>query len=376
MIELTEEQINIVHRDLSNGGLKSVDLLDDVLDHVCCSIESFMERGMDFESAYSSAKDEVCPEDGWEEIQEHTDYLIKFKHHIVMRKFMQAVGITGAFLIFIGAIFKLANWPEAGVAIVTGYVIVTLIQLPVMLFLNWRESVNRAQKLMHVLGFISGFMIVNGVIYKVQHWPGAAVMLYGGVALFVLGFIPAYFYNSKHENLMPSSPLNAVIVLLVVSSLFVAFGTKNDAKIFIREFAELNRMTEMKVEKQRSTRLITDSTVRSKVIALEQLIDAYQEELLTKGEMDVDGHFNWEKAGYFQKINKKDAHYLIGDPVRIGEIQSALIDLKKDLKNKNSFGFSLEDEFHWAQSRMDFSPTMIHYYRLSLLEMELASINI
>lgn len=48
------------------------------------------------------------------------------------------------------------------------------------------------KKAMYVLGSISAFLLVAGLMFKFQHWPGASVMLVTGGVLFNLVFLPMY----------------------------------------------------------------------------------------------------------------------------------------------------------------------------------------
>lgn len=383
MIELTEEQIDFVHNDLISGGLESTDLVEDVLDHVCCFIEESMENGIDFDKAFELSKGEVCPDEGWEEIQIHTDYLIKFKHHIIMRKFMHIVGIVGALFIFIGAIFKMQHWPGAMVVLLTGYAIVSLIQLPIMLVTNYRESTKNLQKIMHVIAFVSGFSIISGVIWKVAHWPGAGVMLFGGVLLFILIFLPLYLINSNKDQLIPASPLNTVIVLLVVSSLFVAFGTKNETGYFIRHIDEFNRSLEATIEPLKANRKVEDSVLLLKIVALEADISEMQGALpvyLENGDLDK----NFARVHIPVFTSKKDImegnSLGVLSKINFKELNNKLNVIKSSLDHPNAFGYQLPegvyphfngDDRTWADSY----PAMIVYYKLTQLEKDLAALN-
>ncbi len=53
-----------IKADLVSRGLTYNRLLDDLLDHVCCMVEEYMEEGADFESSYSQVLDpsaDACP---------------------------------------------------------------------------------------------------------------------------------------------------------------------------------------------------------------------------------------------------------------------------------------------------------------------------
>jgi len=45
----------------------------------------------------------------------------------------------------------------------------------------------------NVLGYVSIALVATGILFKLQHWPGAAIMLMCGVVLLNFGFLPLHF---------------------------------------------------------------------------------------------------------------------------------------------------------------------------------------
>ena len=54
---------------------------------------------------------------------------------------------------------------------------------------------------MYILGTVSSMLFVIGALFKIQHWPGAGVMLTLGLAAFGAIFIPlfAIYHYKKSE---------------------------------------------------------------------------------------------------------------------------------------------------------------------------------
>lgn len=57
------------------------------------------------------------------------------------------------------------------------------------------------KKIMYSLGFVATFLITTGLLFKVQHWPGAAIMLTLGIALLNFGFLPMFFYDRYKRSI-------------------------------------------------------------------------------------------------------------------------------------------------------------------------------
>lgn len=131
-MELTTSQITYIKHDLHKRGIAIQDLADSLLDHICCVLEDSPET--DFHQAYNKAV-EAFGEEGIQKVQEETLLLLILKKDLTMKKTM------------------------------------------------------------FVLGYIAVFLSTTGLLFKLQHWPGAAVMLTLGIALLNFGFLPMYFYG-------------------------------------------------------------------------------------------------------------------------------------------------------------------------------------
>lgn len=59
---------------------------------------------------------------------------------------------------------------------------------------------------MHILGFISVFLITTGITFKMMHWPGAGVSLVAGVFLFNIGYLPLYFIERYKKSIQKADP--------------------------------------------------------------------------------------------------------------------------------------------------------------------------
>lgn len=56
---------------------------------------------------------------------------------------------------------------------------------------------------MYLIGYLGVFLSTSGLVFKMQHWPGAGIMLVSGVAILNLGYFPAYFahlYKKDSES--------------------------------------------------------------------------------------------------------------------------------------------------------------------------------
>src|SRR5688572_5098760 len=94
-MKLTREQIEFIREHIQQNGIITHSLQDDVLDHVCCTLEGIDEREMDFPSAFKQAVQEVAP-NGLKNLQRETSRLLNSPIMINMKKFMFILGSMSA----------------------------------------------------------------------------------------------------------------------------------------------------------------------------------------------------------------------------------------------------------------------------------------
>lgn len=53
----------------------------------------------------------------------------------------------------------------------------------------------------NLLGYLSIALFASGLVCKLQHWPGAGIMLILGLALLNFGYLPLLFLVRKRREL-------------------------------------------------------------------------------------------------------------------------------------------------------------------------------
>jgi hypothetical protein len=201
MAELSDTEIEILNREINKQGLTYTQLQKELLDHLCCDIEAKMDEGREFLKAYEEVRQRL-ENNRIQEIQEETLLLINQKYRM-MKKFMYILGTIAPSLLIIGAIFKLQHWPGASVLIVLGSFLLAAVYLPVFAMVSIRDTRKREKKVnktLYVAGVITGFIFITGVLFKIMHWPGAGVALTVSVLLTVAVFIPILVVHALKDK--------------------------------------------------------------------------------------------------------------------------------------------------------------------------------
>ncbi|HEX9979612.1 MAG TPA: hypothetical protein VGB50_03490 [Flavobacterium sp.] len=138
-MELTAEHISFIRLDISNRGVTMDDLADSLVDHICCAIEN--DPGTDFHNAYCNALG-AFGIGGLQKIQDETTYLLILKREIIMKKTMFVLGYIAAFLSTTGLLFKVQHWPGASIMLTLGIVLLNFGFLPMYFMQRYKQAVN------------------------------------------------------------------------------------------------------------------------------------------------------------------------------------------------------------------------------------------
>lgn len=188
MCLLDKSQIAIIVADVEKASITFSHLKDDLIDHICCEVEQEIERGKNFEDAYNIVKQQAGI-NVLHKIQEDTRYLTD-KNYRTMKKTMKTTGLIAMILLAISTVFKIMHWPGAGPMLVLGFVNLALIFLPITIILNYRSIKANKNLAAHILGLLGGMVFMVGVLFKIMHWPTGNILLSFGW-LFLIGiFLP------------------------------------------------------------------------------------------------------------------------------------------------------------------------------------------
>lgn len=222
MAELTEKEIRRLNREIQKQGLTYMELQQELLDHLCCDVEAEMEEGLEFVMALEKVRKEMG-RDRIQQIQEETLLLINQKYRI-MKKFMYILGIIAPSMLIIGTVFKVQHWAGAGVMLVLSLFILGAIYLPVFVMVKIRDTREEGKKVnmpMYIFGLIAGIIFIAGAMFKIQHWPGAGIMitLSGFVTVFI--FIPILVIQAVKDK--KHQVQNFTILIFVLCFVAITF---------------------------------------------------------------------------------------------------------------------------------------------------------
>lgn len=230
MYTLSEQQIDFILLDIKNRGVEMEDLQLNLLDHICCILESECKPEDNFETIYQQTISRFFRKE-LKEIEEETLLLLTFKNYYAMKKTMLVSGTTAVIFLMAGSLFKLMHWPGAGAMLVLGVFLLSLIFLPLLFLTKSKEAASSQNKVVIGLGAFVGILYCLSTLFKVMHWPGASILWFSTVGLSAFAFIPLYFFTGiKNPDTKTTTIVTSILLVGATSILFMLLNVRPPKK--------------------------------------------------------------------------------------------------------------------------------------------------
>ena len=214
MSRISDQDIDFIMKDLANRGLNMPVLKDELCDHICCLLEKMDD--VDFHSAYKKLIDSF-EEDTFRNLQHKTELSTNIKYQ-KMKKTMFISGITGTFFVVIGAFLNSNNISFGGLCFALGSVLIILGFLPLFFFTGYQELKERKNVILPLVGYITLSLMILGVLFRVQHWPGARVIATIMYLFALIVFLPLYLVSVFKKTAELKSYLGYLFMIILISA--------------------------------------------------------------------------------------------------------------------------------------------------------------
>jgi hypothetical protein len=227
MYALSEQQIDFILNDIKIRGVEMEDLQLNLLDHICCIIEYELEQEGDFKNFYHKTIPKFFKKE-LKEIEEETKLLLTFKNYYAMKKTMNTVGLIASISIVLGAIFRFQHILGANVLLILGVIMISFVFLPLMFTLKLRESTEKRDRTILLLGCVISILMVIGTTFKLMHWPGSNVLLGASMVCLLFAFVPIYLFTGLRNPITKVNTLVNAILIIAGSGLLMSLSTNTN----------------------------------------------------------------------------------------------------------------------------------------------------
>jgi len=192
---LSVGHVQAIRMHVESSEISSQFMRDDLIDHLCCSVESKMKKGTTFQPALASALDEMAPR-GFKEIEIEAYYLLKAKV-ILMKKFKFGITLLGSMSFCFGIAAKTLQLSIGNDFLLFGLIFLTL-GIP---FLSFKQNMPIFDRIRVLSAFLSLLFVTAGFALKITSSAGANLFVVIGSCLFALCFLPLYFIKLYRASL-------------------------------------------------------------------------------------------------------------------------------------------------------------------------------
>ncbi len=137
-MRLTEQDIAFISKNLELYGLKSLELKEDILDHICTHIENSEEDK--FDKAYQAAIQQFGGYLNIKNIQRETNLQLYFKSAKNFNRLLFIIGYINTILFTTGILSKIMHWPYLGILLILGFATFIFITLPIYFYTEYRDK--------------------------------------------------------------------------------------------------------------------------------------------------------------------------------------------------------------------------------------------
>ena len=141
-----------------------------------------------------------------------------------MKKTIYFIALITTFLIVSGSLFKIMHWPGAAVMTTLGSFSFAFLFIPLIILKKFKEESFSKDQIIYSIGIILGTVLGLGFIFKIMYWPMATILMLSSIILFNFLYVPAYFISRyNRDELRYSTIINSVMMFSFGSILFAMF---------------------------------------------------------------------------------------------------------------------------------------------------------
>jgi hypothetical protein len=221
-----------------------------------------------------------------------------------MKQKLYLIGIVSVLIASTGLIFKINHWPGAGVLITVGLMSVVLIFLPAALYSSYRAG--SGNRTIHIVTLITCIVVFTAMLFKVMHWPYAGIAVSIAIPFPFVVFLPVYLVIISRNKAHDINKTVSVLLLLALHSVLTAMLSLNVTKQRIEDSFNLSGNYN-RVEIALGASAVADNPVLVKIDEVLGIIDEYQQRILISGGITED---EWKDAP--ARLNNADSRYAAG----------------------------------------------------------------
>lgn len=186
---ISDFEIECIRKDLHLKGIKMSGLEVDLLDHLLCATEKYIESGHPFKIAYEKALFDLCKDQNIDEIQRETSVALNKDKGLI--KHLSGYGLVA--ILFVTT-YKFFPGALSTPFILTGISLVIFFLYHAVFSIRKQKSIKSNQRLFSIITFVP---LLPVILFLIQEFQFRLIGTSGWVILLIAFTIPLYYQSTK-----------------------------------------------------------------------------------------------------------------------------------------------------------------------------------
>lgn len=260
-----------------------------------------------------------------------------------MKRSIYILGIICLSIILFGTLFKVMHFPGAAILMTVGLGTLALVFLPITYYKLLKSTDDKLLKWIFHAGFIAFSVGFIGMLFKINHWPGANWFLIIGLPLPFILFLPAYIIYHSKRKLKTNLNFFGIILFMVYLGVFSSLLSLRTGNSILNAYAisteSLSNTNQFLMSETESNNTFSSQQLVNQIESMKQslikTIDSENSQFIK-----LNGNIS------YHQIYKKDAKLNIQqfNDAGFNSFNKQFENFKTELMNSNDFTSRLIDE--------------------------------
>jgi len=256
-----------------------------------------------------------------------------------MKQKIYTIGVATVVTVFAGAIFKVNHYPGAAILLIAGITSLLLIFLPLALISHYRSAEGNKSLTLHIVTYITCLLVFTAMLFKLLHWPYAGLMMTIALPFPYLVFLPVFVrITSKDKNFNIYNTV-FVLLLLALNSVFSGLLALNVTSEKVKDSYWLpGNYNKQEVSLNLISEKVPSSAINDRIDELLKTVNQIQDIILKLDDTNTE---EWrQKAGNLQRpdIAGSVTTLMSADELKaVWRLYNELIELIAEMKNTQGY---------------------------------------
>lgn len=199
-----------------------------------------------------------------------------------MKQKIYLLGLITTMVIVLASLLKMNHWPGAGQLMILGVFTLVCVFIPLALRNHYLTDGNRRNASLYIVTWLTCFVVFVGMLFKVLHWPYAAIAIIIALPFPYVVFLPVFLaVTSRNKSFSIYYTVSVLFLLSGVSvfSLLLALNVSkekiNDSMLLSGNYNRLEAVLDPPLS------LADQASVPGKIDEILAIIDDYQSLIFT-----------------------------------------------------------------------------------------------